>query len=133
MATKKGTAKVTKLNRAGRGSILLDDELNRVQVVLDHIDGCMDALMSHLREHYDIDADSGTHAIVGAVKKWAEQASGIVGRSYGSLPAEVVEQREKNIKARDQLERETAERDAKMARQREERAAKINKALDRIA
>ena len=115
-----------------RGSILLDEEVSRVQIMLDQISGCAEAMTSHLRERYDVDADSGTHALVAIIRERAEAASAMVGRSYGSLSPEAVELREKNLKAREQMERDLAERDARMAREREERAARIGKALDSV-
>lgn len=96
-------AKSSKANTVGKtnGSILLDEQVNRVQAILDHIEGCVRVLEPHLRERYDYDADSGTQAVLELIKERAEAASQIVGSSYGRLPKSVLDVRDGNIKRRD--------------------------------
>lgn len=118
---------------AGRGTILLDDELLRLEILLEHIGGLCEAIQPHLRERYDYDADSGMQAFIEVIRERAKTAASLLTLAYGVFPVAVVEQREKNIKARAKAEREAAETDAKMERERAERSKKINAALDRIA
>ena len=133
MAKAKNSKASNEVRKDGIGSILLAEEVNRVEVLLDQIEGCVSAMQSHLRERYDYDADSGTQALLEVIKERAGDAAGMVSRAYGKLPEAVLELRELNIKSRAAHERELDERAAEHARRREERGEKIKKSLDRIA
>lgn len=64
------------------GAILTEDQVNRLEIILDQIWGCADLLISHL----DLANDSGAMTCVNVIKEKSKTATTIVRAGFGPLP-----------------------------------------------
>ena len=124
--SKENRSKEVKQKRQS-GCIILEEQVNRLGILFDQIEGCAQLLEARLLEVYDYHSDSGSMTAINVLKERAKECDAIIGGSYGKLPPEVLRVRENNLKARDT---EVAER-SEYEKTLEKRRKAINRALER--